>query len=206
MTKLVIIGAGGHGKVVADCAETMGHYEEIVFIDDIVEHTKSVLHWPIVGDSSQWNLMSNDAEFIVAIGNNHTRFRLMNELIQYGANIATIIHPSAQISQYASIGKGSVVFAGAVINCSATIGRAAIINTSATIDHDCVIGDACHISPGANIAGMVTLGDRVWVGIGSAIVQCLTVGQDIQLGAGSVVTKTIGQPGLYVGIPAVKIK
>lgn len=205
MTKLVIIGAGGHGKVVADCAEKMGDYNEIVFIDDIVEHTRSVLHWPIVGASNQWQSFINEAEFIVAIGNNHTRFRLINELMQAGANIATIIHPSAQISSYAKVGRGTVIFAGAVINCSASIGLAAIINTSATIDHDCTIGDACHISPGANVAGAVTIGDRVWVGIGSAIIQCLSIGHDIQLGAGCVVTKNIDQPGVYIGAPASKI-
>ncbi len=206
MRKLVVIGAGGHGKVVADCAEQMHIYDEIVFIDDIYQHTKTVLHWPIVGMSNQWQEYLAEADYVVAIGNNQTRYRLVQELIAQHAKIATIIHPSAQISQYADIGAGSVIFASAVVNCSSQIGLAAIINTSATIDHDCVVGDACHISPGANIAGMVTLGDRVWVGIGSAVVQCLSIGHDIQLGAGTIVTKNLEQSGVYVGAPAEKIK
>lgn len=206
MNKLVIIGAGGHGKVVADCAEQMNAYDEICFLDDSFEQEKLRLHWPIIGRSSQWLEHIDSAAFIVAIGNNGARHNWLQKLMSHGAKVATIIHPSAQVSAYSQIGLGSVIFAGAVINCSASLGIGAIINTCASIDHDCVIGDACHISPGAHLAGTVTLGNGVWVGVGGAIIQGITVADHVQLGAGAIVTQSIAHSGLYVGIPAKKIK
>ena len=202
MRKLAIIGAGGHGKVVADCAEQQGNYDEIFFLDAVFPGTEEVLHWPIKGTDKDWEQFIEEAEFIVAIGNNKVRLDFAQRIQEANGNLATIKHPSAQISQYATINAGTVVFANAVINCSANIGIAAIINTSATIDHDCEIGDACHISPGANIAGGVVIGDCSWVGIASNIIQCLTVSQNVMIGAGSTVTENITIPGTYVGSPA----
>ncbi len=202
MKKLAIIGAGGHGKVVADCAEQQGCYDEIFFLDAVFPGTDKVLHWPLQGTDKDWRKFIGEADFAVAIGNNKVRLDFAHRILDAGGNLATIKHPSAQVSQYASIGVGTVVFANAVINCSANIGTAAIINTSATIDHDCEIGQACHISPGANIAGGVVIGDCSWVGIASNIIQCLTVAQNVMIGAGSTVTENITIPGTYVGSPA----
>lgn len=203
MKSLAIIGAGGHGKVVADCAEQLNIYDEIFFIDTIYPETKQVLHWQV--KANDWQEYLDTSDFIVAIGNNHTRFRLTNELIQHGASVVNIIHPSAQVSKYSVIRSGTVIFANAIINCSASIGHATIINTGATIDHDCIIESAVHISPGANIAGAVNIGQCSWLGIGSSVIQCINIANNVIIGAGSCVTEHISEAGTYVGSPVRKI-
>lgn len=203
MTKsLMIIGAGGHGRVVADCAEQSGKYQHIVFLDDCFEERKNNSHWPIVGKSSDFVAYLESYDFIVAFGNNDLRLTWLAKLSEHQASIASIFHPTATISPYAIIGKGSVVFAGAVINVDAKLGDGVIINTSASIDHDNVLGDGVHISPNAALAGQVTVGTKTWVGIGATVIQCVTISKNCQIGAGAVVVNDIKEPGTYIGIPA----
>ncbi|WP_286263320.1 acetyltransferase [Thalassotalea atypica] len=206
MKRLAIIGAGGHGKVVADCAEKADEYDEIFFIDAIYPNTTQVLHWHIKASSEDWQKYINSADFVVAIGNNETRLRLTKELIERNANVVSIIHPSAQVSSYSTIGQGTVIFANAVINCSTELGIANIINTSATVDHDCKIGDGSHVCPGAHIAGGVNLGKHCWVGIASAIIQCVNITNNVTIGAQACVLNNISASGTYVGTPTQKIK
>ena len=194
--KLVIIGASGHGKVVADIALRVG-YSEVVFLDD-AEGLVECAGLPVVGRSSDAEKFE-DSDFFVAIGNAKIREKIQSGL---KGKLATLIHPNASVSRRVSIGEGTVVMAGAVINSNAVIGEGCVVNTCASVDHDCVIGDFVHVSVGSHVAGTVQVGDRTWIGIGSAVSNNLSICNDCMIGAGAVVVKEIDEPGTYIGVPA----
>ena len=198
--KLTIIGASGHGKVVADIANRCG-YDIIEFLDDNAA-VKTCGKWRVVGKTDAAEEVEND--LFVAIGNAKTR-RAITERFP-DKNFATLIHPSAVVADDVKIGAGSAVMAGAVINPGAVIGKGCIINTCASVDHDCVIGDFCHISVGAHLAGTVTAGEETWVGAGATVSNNVDICGGCMIGAGAVVIKSIDTPGTYVGVPAKKIK
>lgn len=203
MPALLIIGAGGHGKVVADTALEAGKWSEILFLDDAWPEKKRNGAWDIHGNMEMIeSLKLRCTNAIVAIGNNHLRIELQSTLVAAGFEIATIVHPSARVSRFAKIGKGSVVFANAVINVDAQIGEAAIINTAATVDHDCQLGRGVHIAPGANLGGGVAVGDFSWIGIGAAVRHYTSIGADVTVGAGAVVVNNIADGVTAVGVPA----
>ena len=198
--KLIIIGASGHGKVVADIAINMNLWDNICFLDDN-ENIKTAMEIEVIGKTEELHKYINSYDFFIAIGSNAIREKLQTQLINQGAEIATLIHPNAVIGEQVEIGKGTAIMAGAVINCCTKIGQGCIINTGATIDHDNVIGDFVHISPGAHTAGTVNIGRRTWLGIGTIVSNNLNVTGDCIFGAGSVVVKDITEPGTYVGVP-----
>lgn len=200
MKQLVIIGASGHGKVVADIARKNG-YDEICFLDDN-ESLTDCGGYPVVGKSSEWNRF--DCDIFVAIGNAKIRERIMGELTEQSVPI--LIHPNAVIGENVSVGMGTVVVAGAVVNPGAMIGRGCIINTGASVDHDCRIDDFVHVSVGAHIAGTVQVGKRTWIGAGATVSNNLNICGDCMIGAGAVVVKNITEMGTYVGVPARRIK
>lgn len=202
MTRLAIFGASGHGKVVADIAETLG-WNNITFFDDVWPEVKSNGHWLVSGnyDMLLASLNSFDGVF-VAIGNNNSRTTKLNLLFDQGACVISLVHPSAVISQYASIGLGTVVMAGAVVNAYASLGQGCIINTGATVDHDCVVAPYVHLSPGVHLAGCVSVGERSWVGLGSCVRQQIRIGSGVIIGAGAVVVSHIDNNVTVVGNPA----
>jgi UDP-N-acetylbacillosamine N-acetyltransferase len=199
---LVIIGAGGHGRVVADCATLTDRYKEIIFLDDCFAERKQNFHWPIVGVVDDWPNYSDRADFIVAFGNNELRANTLKVLDDAGVSIANVVHPSAVVSSSVKLGKGIVVFANAVINIGSIISDGCIINTASTIDHDCSLDKCCHISPGAHVAGGVKIGALTWLGIGSSVIEYIELAECTQIGAGAVVTKPTLANTLYLGIPA----
>lgn len=202
MKKLAILGASGHGKVVADTAECCG-WESIEFFDDRWPETTHNSHWRIAGNTA--TLIERLEQFdgvVVAIGANKIRHMKIVELHAAGARLCTIIHPAAMVSRYADLGYGSVVFAGAVINADARIGFGAILNTGCSIDHDCVLGSAVHISPGARLAGGVAIGSLSWVGIGANVRQLISIGEGVTVGAGAAVIHDIADNLTVVGVPA----
>ena len=203
---LVIIGAGGHGRVVAECAETIGNYQQILFLDDCFGERKNNAHWPIVDKVAGWVNYVNTPEFIVAFGDNTLRVAMQNQLELAGVNVISLIHPQAVVSKYTTIGAGTVVFAGAVINIGTTVGKTCIINTSASIDHDCTLAQGVHISPNVSLAGGVNVGAGSWLGIGSIVIQYLSIAEHCQIGAGGVVIKNLDKAGVYVGNPIHRIK
>lgn len=195
--EIIIIGAGGHGKVVADIAELVG-YKKINFLDDSDNFNPRV-----IGKTDDFEKYIKKADFFVAIGNSKVRERITKKLTDNGANVATLIHPMAAVSKSAKIGKGVAVMAGAVINADSIIGDGAIVNTCASVDHDCVIGDYCHIAVGAHICGTVTVGRHTWVGAGATVINNVNICADCMIGAGAVIVKNIDASGVYKGLPAV---
>lgn len=203
--RLVIIGAGGHGKVVADIAMKLNKYEEIIFLDD---HNvgKNCLGIPIVGRCEDVDRYICKYDFFVAIGNAAVRQQLSEQLEQKNAELAILIHPNAVLAQHITIGKGTVVMAGAVINPDSKIGKGCIINTCASVDHDCSVESYAHISVGAHLAGTVKIGTKTLIGAGATISNNVEIADECMIGAGAVVVKTIVEKGTYVGVPARKIK
>lgn len=194
LNRLVIIGASGHGKVIADIAVKCG-YQDIVFLDDN-ENVKECAGFSVVGKVSDAINMVDDK--IVAIGNAEIRQKIQSQL----SNLVTLIHPSAVVSRRVKIDEGTVIMAGAVINSDVVIGKGVIINTGSSVDHDCIVDNYAHISVGAHVAGTVYIGDRTWVGAGSTISNNLNICKDCIIGAGSVVIRNINKSGTYVGVPA----
>lgn len=198
--QLYIIGASGHGKVVAEIAMLNG-YQEIFFLDDFAK-APTIGEWSIVGTSDI--SLPADAEVFVAIGDNNIRAKLLKKFQNWKQ--PTLIHPSATISRSACLGSATVVMAQAVVGLNVRIGDGCIINTSSSVDHDCELGNFVHISPGSHLAGTVKVGAYTWFGIGSVAVQSLSIGEEVIIGAGSVVITSIEEKGTYVGNPCRKIK
>ncbi len=200
--RIVIIGANGHGKVIADIAKKNG-YTNIIFLDDNTSVAKCN-GYSVNGTIKDVNDYC-DRDFIVAIGNSQIRQKIQNQLVEMGMNLATLVHPHAVIGENATLGEGTVVMAGAIVNPCAKIGKGSIINTCASIDHDCLVGDFTHISVGAHIAGTVTIGDRTWIGAGATVINNIVITNDCMIGAGAVVINNINECGTYIGVPAKKM-
>ena len=196
MKRLVIIGASGHGKVIADIAVKNG-YENIVFFDDN-ENIKECAGFKVIGKTSEATRIIGDK--IIAIGNAEIRERLMKKI-----KTITLIHPNAVVSRRVEIGEGSVVMAGAVINSDVYIGKGCIINTSASVDHDCKLEDYVHVSVGAHVAGTCNIGKKTWIGAGAIISNNIDICDNCMVGAGAVVVNDINSKGTYIGVPA-KVK
>jgi sugar O-acyltransferase (sialic acid O-acetyltransferase NeuD family) len=206
VSRLFVIGAGGHGAVVADAAGESGRWDQIAFLDDN-ESLDTVLDFRVAGTTeAMFSLADDDAEFILAVGDNRHRLELCDRIVQDGLRLATVVHPAACVSKSALISAGTVVCAGAVINARAQVGRACIVNTGATVDHDCILEDGVHVSPGANLAGTVRIRRRAWIGIGSSVREGLTIGRDSIVGAGSAVVNDVGEALTVGGVPAVVLK
>ena len=196
---VIIIGASGHGKVIADIVRLSGDY---VFglLDDAPDVAKEFLERPILGTINDYQRYL-DKKFVIAIGNSDVRERIAEQM--HGAEWYTAIHPSAVVSQLGTrIGEGTVIMANAVINPGTSIGKHCIINTGAIIDHDNQIEDYVHVSVGAKLAGTVSVGRKTWIGIGASIRNNTAICADCMIGAGAVVVKDIEEKGTYIGVPA----
>ena len=192
--RLVIIGASGHGRVVADIARLNG-YEDIVFLDDNKD-VKECGGYPVIGDSST----APDGEIFVAVGNFRIRKMLME---RYSDRVMPVlIHPNAVIAKDVKIGAGTVVMAGAVINPDTVIGAGCIINTCSSVDHDCNVGDFVHVAVGAHLCGTVNVEESTWIGAGATVSNNINICGNCMIGAGAVVVKDIIEEGTYVGVPA----
>lgn len=199
--RLGIIGAGGHGKVVAEVAERAG-WSDVVFLDNHFasgEGTDS--HWSLVGIPEDASLHNCDGYF-VAIGNSQTRQHWCEWLLANGLPLVSLVDPSAVVSGYATIERGVLIVAGAVVNVDSHISQGVIVNTRASVDHDCHIGAYSHICPAAALAGTVKVGDHCWIGIGSQVKQGMCLGSNVTIGAGATVVTNIRDNLTVVGTPA----
>lgn len=198
---VVIIGASGHGKVVADIVIENGD-QVVGFLDDNPNLPEKFIGFPVLGIIDEYQNYL-DAKFIVAIGNAAIREKIVNKL----GNVAwyTAIHPTVVISKLdTAIGEGTVIMANAVVNPGAKIGSHCIINTGAIVEHDNRLEDYVHVSVGAKLAGAVSVGKSTWIGIGASVRNNLEIYADCMIGAGAVVVKDIKEAGTYVGVPARK--
>jgi acetyltransferase EpsM len=202
MSKLIIWGAGGHGKVVLDVARHTGRYLDIRFIDDNPSMAGQMFcGCPVVGTAEEPDQKA-DFEVMVAIGPNRVRALRYSMAQSWGFPFATLVHSAAVVGESAGIGPGTVVMAGAIINAQARIGVNCIINTGAIVEHDCLIGDHCHISPRVVLAGEVMIGSYAHIGIGAVVLPRVEIGEGAIVGAGAVVLHSVDPHSTVVGVPA----
>lgn len=199
---LAILGAGGHGRVVADVALSAG-WVDVVFFDDAWPRLTSNRAFPVLGDTAALLAAADQfRELAVAIGDNQTRLFHCEKFMTAGFTLPVIVHARGYVASDAELGPGTVVCAGAVVQPGCSVGVAGIVNTSATLDHDCVLADAVHICPGAHLAGAATVGTRTWIGLGACVNQGLTIGQNVIVGAGAAVISDVADGLTVVGNPA----
>lgn len=194
MRALRIIGAGGHGRVLADIAEAMG-YSDIAFLDGAFPDLSRSGAWDVIGTPADLG----DGEYALGVGDNKTRMGLLESI---PCDLATLIHPSAVVSPHATIGAGSVICAGAAIGPFATLGAGCILNTGCSVDHDCTLGEGVHLSPGARLGGGVQIGACAWIGIGAVVREYKSIGADALVGAGAAVITDIPEGVRFGGVPA----
>jgi sugar O-acyltransferase (sialic acid O-acetyltransferase NeuD family) len=205
MTDIVIIGAGGHGKVVLDILQSGSQYRAVGFLDANPKLVGTVVGGlPVFGAIHLVGRIRQQHRIggaIVAIGDNRARAGYVDNIAAQGIELINAIHPSAVVAKSAVLGRNVVVAAQAVICTETRIGDCVTINTAATVDHECEIADSVHVCPGAHLAGRVRIGARSMVGLGANVLQCLTIGEDSIIGAGTVVLRDVPAGSTVVGVP-----
>ena len=200
---MVIVGAGGHGRVVADLCELLGRWDEIVFLDELHPGLQECDGWQVVGaNAGIAACAAGGCDFGLGVGNNALRMKLFSEIEKHGGNLPPLIHPRATLSKRCRIGTGAVVLANAAVNISADIGRGSILNTSSSVDHDCRLGAGVHVCPGVHLAGDVKVGDLTLLGVGCSVKQCITIVSRAIVGAGAAVVCDIADGAVVAGVPA----
>lgn len=203
MTSLLIIGAGGHAKVLAETALSEQRWSRIAFVDDRARVGDRVIGLEIVGSTAQLESLARDyTHAVVGIGDAQVRLDFLSRCHELGLQRPSIVHRTAWVSSFASLGAGTVVFAQAAINAGCAIGDGCIVNTGAVVDHDCILGNVVHICPGAHLAGNVRVGDGAWIGIGSCVRQGISVGSRALVAAGAAVMANVDSNVTVMGVPA----
>lgn len=203
MSRLVVLGAGGHGRVVADAASRSARFDSIVFLDNDPGRDTSETGFPIVGTCDELESITRPGDScIVGIGDNEDRARLIRRIEELGLELAVVVDPSAAVSRGCHLEGGTVVLPQSAVNTGAFVGRGCIINTGATIDHDCRLGSFVHVSPGAHLGGNVVVGNRTWIGIGASVRHGIELGEDVMVGAGAAVVSDVESGATVVGVPA----
>lgn len=207
--RIIILGTGGHAKLLVDIAEQSGEYEVIGFTDK-TRREGEFAGYPVLGDDSILQKYLEEGLTTVAIGvggfkDNLLRKEIYQRIKKQGFEVATIIHPSCIISPSVIIKEGAVLFAGVTINNDVEIGENTIIATSSTIDHDTIIGSHVLISAGVTIGAYTKIKEGVLCALGAKVISGVEIEKEILIGAGAVVVKDLMEKGLYIGCPA-KIK
>ena len=194
---MYLLGASGHGKVIAEIA-SLNHLDINAFIDDN-QSIQKLMNYDVLHQ-----LPSPNIEMVISVGNNAIRKKIAEKYNQ--VTYLTLIHPNSNISTSANIEKGTVVMAGVSVNADVVIGKHCILNTNASIDHDCQIEDFVHISPNAALAGNVQVGEGTHIGMGAAVIQGIKIGKWCQIGAGAVIISDVPDGATVVGNPGKIIK
>lgn len=208
-TPCVIVGAGGHGRVVLDILLSARRYRPIGFLDsNPALHGRRMDGLPILGDLSALGGLAAQGigSAIIAIGDNGTRRGFADQVEGAGFELINAVHPSANLAHNVTLGRNVVICAGALVCAHCQIGDSAILNTGCIIDHETMVGTAAHICPGSRIAGRVTIESGAFIGIGATVLQCLRIGYDSIIGGGAVVTRDVDPLTTVVGVPARSVK
>ena len=204
-SRILVWGAGGHARVVADIINCLGR-EIAGFIDDVNHELRggAFCGATILGGAEQLPRLFKEGitDIVIALGDCSARLRFASTAMEVGFRLATLCHPSAVVARNAAIGEGSVVVGGAVINSDCVIGSNVIVNTGATVDHECVIEDGVHIGPGVHIGGKSRIGKGAWIGIGATVTNHVSIGAGTIIGAGAVVVRHIPDDVVAYGVPA----
>jgi len=202
---ILILGAGGHGRVAADCIAQGEKYQVAGFLDDGL-HSDKVYGYPLLGGLDQLKVLREQFTFaFVALGNASRRLELLDILTELGFENPAVIHPASIIGADVVINEGVLVGPGAVINVGAKIGRGVIVNSNATVEHDCELATGVHLAPGSTACGGVKVGENSWIGAGATVINNLVIGSNVVVGAGAVVTQSVANGVTVVGVPAREI-
>ena len=204
--RVVIVGAGGHGQVVADIFAVSKDAKAATEVVGYVDDRSSLLDTtfmgvPVLGSLALLDQIDFDA-LVVAVGDNETRAALTRSLESGGAEFAVARHPSAILARGVTLGDGSMVCAGVIVNTGSRVGCGVILNTGCTVDHHTAIGDFAHIAPGVHMGGEVEIGERAFVGIGAVVLPRVRLGAGSTVGAGAVVTRDVPAGATVTGVPA----
>lgn len=208
MKKVIIIGSGGHAKVVIDIIlQRQKKINDDISIEGILDDSftendeKKLFRIPVIGKIDKIRELSKDVYCVIAIGNNEIRKKIAEQYkdVKY----ITLIHPNSVIAEEVQIDEGTVVMAGAIVNSYTKIGKHCIINTGSIIEHDNNLSDYVHISPNATLCGGVKVGEKTWIATGATVIQGVEITEDIIVGAGSLVLKNIQENNsIFIGVPA----
>ncbi len=203
-TRVLVYGAGGHGRVVLDAALRVSRLRVVGIIDDNpARHGERVLGVDVVGDASSFReVRFRNAAVVVAIGDPAARAAAVERVRSSGLPFVAVVHPTAFLACGVSVGEGAMILPMAVVHTDAKIGRHAIVNTGAIVEHDCSIGDFAHVAPGARLAGSVAVGHGTQIGVGASIAPGIQVGDHAIVGAGAAVLDDVPSGGVVGGVPA----
>lgn len=202
---IIVYGAGGHAKAVADALRANG-YGISVFVDDVTPGREGQIFCgaPVIAALPKTVVQGSGVApmAMMAFGVNEARLTKARVATSLGYRFPVVVHPRAYVAPNASVGEGTVVCVNASIGPDARVGSHVIVNSAATVDHDCVVGDGVHVGPGAVIAGSVTLGEGTFIGAGAVVIDHVTVGKRCVVGAGAVVIRDVEDDQTVVGVPA----
>jgi len=201
LTEIIILGAGGHAKVVVDSLWNKNNEIKLTIVDQNIERSgQHFLEGTLIENFTSWNDYSQNIH--IAIGNNEARSEHAARALQANKQLVTVINENAYIAKKVKIGDGSFIAARAVISVDSSIGMGCIINHGAVVDHDVYVGDFTHIAPNSTIGGNVIIGTSCFIGAGSIILPSVRLGDNVVVGAGAVVTKDVSSDQVVIGMPA----